>query len=113
MTSPCQVTVTVERKTQPWPRNEQTDHLFEVWRETAAELGYDTIPEYRGGLSDGNHFWHAVPTTDGMGPSGKNAHCSEQSEDGTKEQEYVSVSSFVPKATLNTLAILKLIGDSK
>ena len=110
---PCQVTVTVERKTQPWPRNENTDRLYNIWSETAAELGYQTIPEYRGGLSDGNHFWHVIPSTDGMGPSGKNAHCSEQSADGSKEQEYVSVSSFVPKATLNTLAILKLLGNAE
>ena len=109
---PCSVTVEVLRKTQPWPRNEQTDRLYDIWRDTAAELGYQTIPEFRGGLSDGNHFWHAVPTTDGLGPSGKNAHCSEQSEDGSKEQEYVSVSSFVPKATLNSLAILKLINGA-
>jgi glutamate carboxypeptidase len=110
---PCTVTVEVLRKTQPWPRNEQTDHLYSLWSETAAELDYKTIPEFRGGLSDGNHFWHAIPTTDGLGPSGKNAHCSEQSEDGSKEQEYVLVSSFVPKALLNTLAILKLIDQAK
>ena len=108
---PCTVNVEILRKTPPWPRNEQTDRLYELWQQTATELGYQTIPEYRGGLSDGNHFWHAIPTTDGLGPSGKNAHCSEQSADGSKEQEYVSVSSFVPKATLNTLAILKLIQE--
>lgn len=109
---PCRVTVEVTRKTSPWPRNEHTDRLFTLWEETAASLGYKVIPEYRGGLSDGNHFWHAIPTADGLGPSGKNAHCSEQSEDGSKEQEYVSVSSFVPKAVLNTLAILRLIGEA-
>ena len=109
---PCQVSVEVVRRTPPWPRNEQTDRLFNLWQEAGESLGYKIIPEFRGGLSDGNHFWHAVPSTDGMGPAGKNAHCSEQSDDGTKEQEYVSVSSFVPKATLNTAAILKLIDSA-
>jgi glutamate carboxypeptidase len=49
-------------------------------------------------------------TLDGLGPSGENAHCSERSEDGSKEQEYVLASSFVPKAVLNTVAIIGLIG---
>lgn len=109
---PCSVTIEVVRKTPPWPRNEETDRLFNLWQETAEALGYKASPEFRGGLSDGNHFWHALPTTDGLGPSGKNAHCSEQSDDGTKEQEYVSVSSFVPKALLNTLSILKLVNGA-
>jgi glutamate carboxypeptidase len=67
------------------------------------------LSEERGGLSDGNFICHALPTLDGMGPNGDNAHCSEQSDDGTKEQEFVDVASILPKATLNTLAILKLV----
>jgi glutamate carboxypeptidase len=51
-----------------------------------------------------------VPTIDGLGPAGGNAHCSERSLDGSKDQEYVRISSFVPKASLNSLAILKLLG---
>jgi glutamate carboxypeptidase len=108
---PCRVQVGITRQTPPWPRNEGTDRLFSLWQETAASLGYRTLPEERGGLSDGNQVWHLVPTLDGLGPSGGNSHCSEQSEDGAKEQEYVSVSSFVPKALLNTIAILKLIEE--
>ena len=107
---PCQVRIEMTRKTPPWPRNEATDSLFNIWQAAAAELGYRVTPEERGGLSDGNHFWHLIPTIDGLGPSGGNAHCSEQSDDGSKEQEYVLVSSFVPKTLLNTAAVLKLVG---
>ncbi len=106
----CSVDVNLYRKTPPWARNEATDRLFEVWRETGAELGFTVLPEERGGLSDGNHFWQRIPAIDGLGPSGGNAHCSERSEDGSKDQEFVLVSSFVPKATLNTMAVLRLIG---
>jgi glutamate carboxypeptidase len=60
-------------------------------------------------LSDGNHFWRQLPTLDGLGPAGGNAHCSEQSLDGSKEQEYCLVSSFVPKTLLNIAAVLRLI----
>ena len=62
----------------------------------------------RGGLSDGNLLWDSVPTLDGLGPWGDHGHCSERSADGTKLPEYVEISSFVPKALLNTVAILKL-----
>jgi glutamate carboxypeptidase len=110
---PCQVSVELLRKTEPWPRNEGTDRLLALWQETAEALGYRVVPEERGGLSDGNHFWHVAPSLDGLGPAGGNAHCSEQSADGSKEQEYVRRSSFVPKTMINTAAILKLIEQSR
>ena len=50
-----------------------------------------------------------MPTIDGLGPDGGNAHCSERSADGSKDQEYVLATSFVSKALLNTLAILYLL----
>ncbi|MBK8905952.1 MAG: M20/M25/M40 family metallo-hydrolase [Anaerolineaceae bacterium] len=106
----CSVALNLYRKTPPWGRNEATDRLFEIWRQAGSELGFTVLPEERGGLSDGNHFWQRIPTLDGLGPAGGNAHCSERSEDGSKDQEYVLVSSFVPKATLNTMALLHLIG---
>jgi glutamate carboxypeptidase len=109
---PCKVTVEITRKTPPWPRNPETDRLYRCWEQAAEEIGYKVVPEERGGLSDGNHFWYAIPSIDGLGPSGGNAHCSEQSEDGSKEQEYVSPASFVPKALLNTFALLRLIEES-
>ncbi|MBP8002907.1 MAG: M20/M25/M40 family metallo-hydrolase [Chloroflexi bacterium] len=109
----AKVQITVERKTQPWPRNPQTDRLIEIWSAAASQLGWQIKPEYRGGLSDGNHIYHRIPTLDGLGPAGMNAHCSERSADGSKDQEYVLVSSFVPKTLLNTLAILQLIEESR
>lgn len=105
----CRVQVDVTRQTPPWPRNEGTDGLFAVWQAAAAELGWQTASEERGGLSDGNHFWQAVPTLDGLGPAGGNLHCSERSEDGSKEQEYCLKSSFVPKTVLNVTAVMRLL----
>lgn len=106
---PCRVRVEVVQRVAPWPRNPGTERLLHVWQETAASLGAAVVPEERGGLSDGNYFWDAVPTLDGLGPAGGNAHCSERSADGGKEPEYVRVPSFVPKATLNAAAILRLV----
>lgn len=105
----CQVKVEITTETPPWPRNDGTEKLVQVWKQAAAQLGFTVLHEDRGGLSDGNLICHAVPTLDGLGPHGDNGHCSEQSADGTKEQEFVQTSSFVPKAALNTLALLQLI----
>jgi glutamate carboxypeptidase len=46
---------------------------------------------------------------DGLGPSGGNAHCSVRSDNGRLDQEYVSADTLVPKATLNCLAIVRLL----
>ena len=105
----CRVQTKVLIRVLPWPRNNGTDKLFSLWHETAAALGYQIVPEERAGLSDGNFFWSELPTLDGLGPAGGNAHCSERSPDGSKEQEYVITSTFVPKAHLNTMAILRLV----
>lgn len=106
---PCRLQVEILTESRPWPRNAATDRLFEFWRQAGAELGYPTNQQERGGLSDGNLIWDAVPTLDGLGPWGDNSHCSERSADGSKLPEYVERSSFVPKAAANTLAILKLL----
>lgn len=105
----CQVSVIIERETKPWPGNEATDRLLAIWQEAAERLNLRVEPEERGGLSDGNNTWHVLPTLDGLGVAGGNAHCSERSEDGTKDQEYCVVASFVPKALLNVTAVLDLL----
>ncbi len=94
---------------RPWPPNPATQALCELWRQAGAQLGLSVKGEARGGLSDGTGLWDAVPTLDGLGPWGDNDHCSERSPDGSKLPEFVAVSSFVPKAALNVVAILELI----
>ena len=106
---PCRVRVKLEGRWQPWPTNARTQGLFDVWAAAAAELGLKPVTaQARGGLSDGNWLWDLLPTLDGLGPEGDNAHSSERSDDGSKDQEYVLASSFVPKALLNIAAIVRL-----
>lgn len=109
---PCRVRVELISRNPPWPRNPHTDRLFELWSDSATAFGARLFPEQRGGLSDGNLLWNRHPTLDGLGPSGNNAHCSERSTDGSKEQEYVTLSSFVPKALINYSAITRLVKGS-
>jgi len=106
----CIVTVELSSDTPPWQINETTNHLLRLWQEAAQTAGLELEGEQRGGVSDGNYFWDSYPTIDGLGPYGDHAHCSEQSADGTKEQEYVDVDSFVPRAATSVLAIQKLAG---
>lgn len=107
----CQVRATVTDETLPWPRNPGTDRLISVWAETAPALGLNLASEERGGLSDGNVLWDFFPTVDGLGPRGDQSHCSEQSADGRKQQEWVDLHSFVPKTVLNVCAIVSLLQD--
>lgn len=106
----CKVKAEILSESRPWPRNNGTDRLYEFWKRAGDDLGMPVNLQERGGLSDGNLIWDAVPTLDGLGPWGDNDHCSERSADGSKEPEYMEVSSFVPKALLNVTAILKLAG---
>jgi len=106
----CDVAVEILSETRPWPRNSNTDQLAAIWQQAGRKLGLSINVEERGGLSDGNLIWDAAPTLDGLGPWGDNDHCSERSADGSKLPEYVDVPSFVPKAALNTVAILELLG---
>jgi glutamate carboxypeptidase len=106
---PCRVSIAIENETPPWPGNAGSDQLLKTFADAGAELGVSVAREERAGLSDANYLWQAVPTLDGLGPSGDNAHCSERAADGSKEQEYVEPGSFVPKAALNVRALVHLL----
>ncbi len=108
----CRVSVEVVERTAPWPSNPATQALYQVWQRASDRLGMRIGVEERGGLSDANLLWSHFPTIDGLGPAGANAHCSERSADGSKDQEYVMVSSFIPKTLLNLTSIIDLVDGS-
>ncbi|MSU59219.1 MAG: M20/M25/M40 family metallo-hydrolase [Pedosphaera sp.] len=105
----CQITTEILTESPPWPRNAETDRIYQFFEQAGRETGYAVNLQERGGLSDGNLIWDAVPTLDGLGSWGDNDHCSERSADGSKVPEYIEVSGFAPKAEKNVVAILKLI----
>lgn len=105
----CQIEVEITDKWRPWPPNNGSNSLVPIWQKAASALGFSVQPEERGGLSDGNLLWDFAPTLDGLGPVGGNAHCSERSSDGSKDQEYVHAPSLVPKAALSIVAIRELL----
>ncbi len=109
----CKVDIQLVERTAPWPENEATQRLYAIWQKVALQLGMKVAGERRGGLSDGNFFWNHFPTLDGLGPAGNNAHCSERDPQSGKDQEYVSIPSFIPKALLNTYAVRELLSGGK
>ncbi len=109
---PCRVNVHVLGEWAPWAPNEKSQALLSIWRSAGKNLGLEVGGQERGGLSDGNWTWRQIPTIDGLGPEGGNAHCSERAEDGSKDQEYILPASFVPKARLNVLAMVKLLEEA-
>ena len=105
----CHVDIDELYRMPPWPQNDGTEMLFSHFRAAGADTGVQVIAESRGGLSDGNTTWATLPTLDGLGPVGANLHCSEHDPDAGKEQEYIERASFVPKALVNALGLVRLI----
>jgi glutamate carboxypeptidase len=105
-----QVHAEITGRTQAWPENARTRRLFEIYTRAAAKLGATVQAESRGGLSDGNLLAAHLPTLDGLGPAGGNAHASEWSDNpaSLKRPEYLEPSSLLPKALLNVLAVAAL-----
>lgn len=108
----CHSEIEFLNESPPWPRNPATDRLHACWTQAAGELGQVIDPEERGGISDGSLLWDHVPTLDGLGPAGDNDHCSERSADGSKLPEFMNAASFVPKAALNVMGILRLAREA-
>lgn len=91
-----------------WPANPATAQLGNLWCEAAKEINVPFKNQARGGLSDGNFTFDCVPTLDGLGPAGGNAHCAKRSKDGTVDQEYVLPGTIAPCAAVAVLAIQRL-----
>lgn len=108
----CRIHVTQLDETPPWPKNPASESLFALWEDAAREMSLRVKAESRGGLSDGNVLWDWAPTLDGLGPEGDHAHCSTHDPAEGKEQEFVETSSFFTKATLNVIAVCKLLEPS-
>jgi glutamate carboxypeptidase len=106
----CRIRAEISGRTPPWPENAATRRLLDAYARAAARIGSRVVPERRGGLSDGNFLAPHLPTLDGLGPAGGNAHASEWSDDpaSPKRPEYLDPASILPKALLNTLALAEL-----
>ncbi|HEX5136906.1 MAG TPA: M20/M25/M40 family metallo-hydrolase [Planctomycetota bacterium] len=94
------VAVTERPGYPPWPANEGSGALGKL----ACSLDPGLVAGRRGGGSDGCHLWDLVPTLDGLGPVGRNAHVATG-----PDPESVDGASFGPRAKLSAALFRKLL----
>lgn len=110
---PARLAVYCRKRLPAWPANPGTERLIRLWQSVGESIGITIGSRARGGLSDGNFTQDLVPTIDGLGPSGGNAHCSARSADGKIDQEYVLPATLIAKGVLNVLAIERLVREGE
>ena len=106
----CRVRAAITGHTSAWPENDGSRRLLAAYTRAGACLSARVVSERRGGLSDGNLLVPHLPTIDGLGPYGGNAHASEWNDDPgePKRPEFLDPASLLPKALLNLVALAEL-----
>jgi glutamate carboxypeptidase len=84
----------------PWAENDGSRRLGAL----ACAIDPGLVAQRRGGGSDGCHLWDLVPTLDGLGPVGRNAHVSKG-----PDPESVDPASFESRAKLSAALFRKLL----
>jgi len=105
----CGVELEPLQEIAAWSGDTHSESLAQTWREAGRSCGCDVSSGARGGLSDANYFSCHLPTLDGLGPRGGNAHGVEVVEGKPFITEYVEPDSFFTKAIINLYAIRRLL----
>jgi len=103
------VTVTELPGYPPWPDNPESRRLSDRIVEAGASLGQPIVATQRRGGSDGAHLYDLVPTVDGLGPVGRNTHCSTNDPATGREQESIDRDSLDARARLATEVLRRLL----
>lgn len=103
--SGTEIELTGDMRRPPMLKDEKITKLFNVVRKVGAELGMEIKDTKTGGGSDAS-FTSAmgIPTIDGLGPIGGNAH---------SEKEYLDIPSLTERTLLLAKVIEKLVKDMK
>ncbi|MFC3126282.1 M20 family metallopeptidase [Pseudoroseomonas globiformis] len=93
-------TLSIKGEFLPLAQNPGTEAVFAAYKQAAAEFGLQTEGEFAGGCADsGFTAAQGAPTLCAVGPVGGRAHSPE---------EYLEVTSLVPRAQALARAILRL-----
>ncbi len=85
---------------KPKPLAPAVQAVFDLVQQCGAELGLTIGVKPSGGCCDGNNLWHhGLPNVDTLGVRGANIH---------SDQEVVHLDSFVERAQLSALLLMKL-----
>ncbi|TWI56321.1 M20 family metallopeptidase [Halalkalibacter nanhaiisediminis] len=103
--SGTEIELTGDMSRPPMVKNEKIEKLFNVVKKVGAELGMEIKDTKTGGGSDAS-FTSAmgIPTIDGLGPIGGNAH---------SEKEYLDIPSLTERTLLLAKVIEKLVKDKE
>jgi len=89
----------------PKPLTEDAEALFKLVRRAGVDLGQDIAWQPTGGVCDGNNIAACgVPVVDTMGVRGGKIHSME---------EFLITDSLAERASLSTLAILRLLAEAR
>lgn len=89
----------------PMTPNKSTMELWELIKTVATDINISPKYAPRGGASDGNYSAAlGIPTIDGMGPSGDNAHTV---------NEYLDTTSIIPQTTIAALACKEIAKEGQ
>jgi len=92
----------------PWPENDASQTLADLIIETGTEVGQPIESTARRGGSDGAHLYDLLPTVDGLGPIGRNTHCSVDDAATGREAESIDRDSLETRATLAAAVMERL-----
>ena len=84
----------------PWPDDSKTRRLADRIVEVGASIGQPLIATRRRGGSDAAHLYDLVPTVDGLGPIGRNSHCSVRDAASGRDAESIDRESLESRARL-------------
>ena len=88
---------------RPKPLAPAVQAVFDLVQQCGRELGLEIGIKPSGGCCDGNNLWHhGLPNVDTLGVRGANIH---------SDQELVYLDSFVERAQLSALLLMKLAKD--
>ncbi|KAB8138524.1 M20 family metallopeptidase [Gracilibacillus oryzae] len=89
-----------EMNRPPMEKTEKTERLLKIIKKVGSELQINIIDTETGGGSDASYpAALGIPTVDGLGPVGGNAH---------REDEYLELDSLIPRTLLLAQVIEKL-----
>jgi glutamate carboxypeptidase len=96
-----EIELTGDMRRPPMLKNKQIEKLYHIVKKVGAELGIDIKDTKTGGGSDAS-FTSAmgIPTIDGLGPIGGNAH---------SDKEYLEISSLTERTLLLAKVIERLV----
>lgn len=107
-TEGCRLRIKQLSSIPPLSSSEDSCWLSSIWQAAGLDRGTPISVGGRRGISDANYFSAYMPTVDGLGPCGGNAHGILREGSQRSITEFLDLSSFAVKTELNVQALIRL-----